>query len=268
MTKPMLKRDGILTGVVLTTFFCLFILAQASQDKPKDLVLDSQESLQTAALQAAIPSSAKIVPPLHSTKATEIETTLTTTETEIKNTSLLASNGKEVIEDPTTSAVEKTTPKESVTVTPLAPPLQAAPDTVHYSEELRQRIIEATNKFRQANKVSSLAYDATLQNNAQKYSATLLAGNFLSHTSKQGCDMSCRFKNDNFNARAWGENLAVLKFDSLPDSDEVAAYFMREWAKSAGHRDNLLSQLFTHQGIGVAIGEHAIYVTVQFADPL
>jgi len=57
----------------------------------------------------------------------------------------------------------------------------------------------------------------------------------------------------------------MVKFDDTLSITEVANMFMSGWRKSSGHRANLLSSDFTHQGVGVAKSNGAIYVVVQFS---
>jgi uncharacterized protein YkwD len=137
-----------------------------------------------------------------------------------------------------------------------------------YMAEIARLIQQQTNAFRVANKLSPLTSDGALVRNATAYSRTLLAGHFLSHTDKTGCDMTCRFTRAGYtNAWAWGENLADLTFSERPTAAYVANYFMQAWEKSAGHRENLLTSKYTNTGIGVAMDNHSIYVTVQFSEP-
>jgi uncharacterized protein YkwD len=272
MTKPMLIRDGVLTGVVLTTFFCLFVLAQAFHEEPLESAAQVYVPVQSTTLQASAASSLSNTPSTFQTAPEDSGTSPHITEP-------VPLEKEETVPEPSSAfATERTSTKKSgqnkpstieaaATQSAVTPP-PSKEDTATFETELRQMIISETNNFRKKNKVSLLSYEYTLEKNARAYSRTLLSGNFLSHTDTKGCDMSCRFKRDGFVAQAWGENLAVLKFSDMPSAREVATYFMREWEKSEGHRENLLSPKFTHQGIGVAISNKAIYVTVQFADPL
>lgn len=140
-------------------------------------------------------------------------------------------------------------------------------DQDDYLTKIADLIKEQTNAFRRSHKLSALKSDSVLSGNATKYSNTMLAGKFLSHTDQNDCNMSCRFVRDNYQAWAWGENLAVLHFSEQPSPEYVASYFMREWKKSVGHRENILSSRYTTEGTGIAMSKNIIYVTVQFAQP-
>ena len=139
--------------------------------------------------------------------------------------------------------------------------------TDEFTQTLVQEIAKLTNEFRIKSKRQALATDNDLADNATNYSQHLLTNNFLSHTDKRGCDISCRFLNNSYLAQAWGENLAMLSFDDRPSVEYVANLFMTQWKKSASHRENLLSSAFTHQGIGVTFDQNKIYMVVHFAYP-
>lgn len=136
-----------------------------------------------------------------------------------------------------------------------------------YTQALITELTEKTNQFRQEHKLLPLKPDPLLSRNATRYSSELLAQAYLSHINKSGCDISCRFAKDGYVAQAWGENLALVSFEERPSVAFVAHFFMSQWEASSGHRDNLLSPLFTLQGIGVSFDKSAVYVAVHFAQP-
>ena len=140
--------------------------------------------------------------------------------------------------------------------------------TVSFADAFRQRVFELTNEFRVREGLKALTMSAELTKNATTYSTSMLKYNRLEHTDKLGCDLACRFLRDGYRASSWGENLAHYSFTDEPTVEEVAQFFMREWKKSAGHRANLISPVFTETGIGISQTTTNIYVTVHFALPL
>jgi uncharacterized protein YkwD len=217
--------------------------------------------------RAPLPTSmpAAVVVPTLPTDSASSSDDVTSTDT--------ASATPQVSTDHTLQTPSKPLSKVAVkTVAPKPPVLKPAPTAAQidaaYMTEITRLIQQQTNAFRAANKLSSLKLDSILTRNATSYSRTLLAGNFLSHTDKSGCDMTCRFTRDGYtNASAWGENLADLKFSERPSAEYVASYFMRAWEKSAGHRENLLTPGYSHTGIGISMDARSIYVVVQFSEP-
>ncbi len=147
----------------------------------------------------------------------------------------------------------------------VTPPQPKAAQSSEFASELIKLIEKETNAFRRANNLDTLSREPVLEQNAKRYGETMLSGDFMSHTNKAGCDLTCRFKADGYVTNAWGENLAMIKFDDPLSAKEVADFFMTGWKKSSGHRENLLSSDFRYQGIGVAYSHNAVYVSVQFA---
>jgi uncharacterized protein YkwD len=154
-------------------------------------------------------------------------------------------------------------PKQSVVV-----PAVEYTSSKGFKQELISLIQAQTNAFRKKNGLPPLQLDAALAQQALSHSTDMLIEDFFSHTNTSGCDFTCRFNASGYDARAWGENLAQYTFSDFPTAQEVANNFMSGWQKSAGHRENLLGESFTYQGIGVAMDDETIYVTVDFAEPL
>lgn len=145
----------------------------------------------------------------------------------------------------------------------------AEDDTKPNSFELAvaKKIHQLTNETRLEQGLSALRYDPALAGPSFNYSLAMQTENFFSHTDPSGCGMTCRFAKTKYKASAWGENLALWQSSYAPGVDEVAEYFVREWKKSAGHRENLLSAIYTNEGIGVSVKGNKILVTVHFAKP-
>lgn len=166
--------------------------------------------------------------------------------------------GAEVIKKPVAPSVSAPapTPQPNTTVTNSA-----------FGTEVTALITAATKKLRQNESLPSYSVDSALAASAKKYSSRLLAGNYLAHIDTNGCDLTCRFDESGYAASSWGENLAMMEYDERPSAEYVANFFMTQWQKSAGHRKNILSPTFTHQGIGVSVANGKIYVVVHFALP-
>ena len=189
--------------------------------------------------------------------------------TEIATSRDEATTSHEVRNPVVTKSASHTTknPPAKTATKPITSAVQTTETDAQYITTLVRLINEQSNTFRKSHGLSLFTTDAELVHNATAYSKTMLAGNFLSHSDKKGCDMTCRFTRDGYNAWAWAENLAVLNFGDRPTPEYVANYFMTAWEKSADHRANLLNPVYTEDGIGVAVNGTRIYVTVQFAEP-
>ena len=90
---------------------------------------------------------------------------------------------------------------------------------------------------------------------------------YFAHDSLEGCDAGCRLLASSYKFLAWGENIAWRDSVSQNSPEELAAHFVEAWMDSPGHRRNILSEKFSHEGIGAyKITDH-IYITVNFAKP-
>lgn len=158
-------------------------------------------------------------------------------------------------------------PREPVHLKPASTDVHQTAPAVSFAEAFTKRVFELTNEFRSNENLPPLIISTDLTKNATRYSQYMLQNKRLAHTDLLGCDLKCRFMNDGYKAQTWGENLAHYSFSDEPNVEDVAEFFMREWIKSAGHRANLVSPLFTKTGIGIAKDNHSIYVAVHFALP-
>lgn len=187
---------------------------------------------------------------------------------EVRGASAASSSEEHESKNPTLPRTHTTNVLTPIVSKKTAAPAQSvAPQATIDLLALSQRIHELTNAERAKEGLAALSYDTTLARNARRYSESMQKNNLLSHTDLLGCNMTCRFSRDRYIALAWGENLARWRSSYAPSLEEVATYFVREWKKSSGHRENLLSETFTQEGIGVAMDGNEIYVTVHFAEP-
>lgn len=132
---------------------------------------------------------------------------------------------------------------------------------------LSSEIHRLTNVERQRAGVSTLVQDTALAAIAKRHSEDMAQHNYFSHTAPNGCTLTCRLSKAGYKAQAWGENIAWRSSSKLPEAKELAAYFMNQWMNSEGHRHNILSGNFTHEGVGLARIGNKVYVTVDFAKP-
>jgi len=112
---------------------------------------------------------------------------------------------------------------------------------------------------------TDLGLDERLSKLAQKRSEDMLELNYFSHTSPNGCDIVCNFEESGYETLEWGENIARYEPFNQKTAQVVAEIFVEKWLKSSSHRGNLLSDQFAYQGIGAAVRDGEIIVTVIFA---
>jgi uncharacterized protein YkwD len=204
------------------------------------------ENLNAAVIHTTYPAASPLVETLPATETRKVDTSILLTETVPEESPNIDSASKPPV------ASEKTK-------------VQSIPTTIPASAGLVELLESLTNASRMQNSLTALAMDSRLNQLAKARSAEMIELRYFSHTSLNGCDLKCRFTDSNYTALSWGENLAESTTYDMMSREELAKMFMQKWLKSDGHRDNIMSDQFTHQGIGVAQTDNRIVVTVIFA---
>lgn len=145
--------------------------------------------------------------------------------------------------------------------------IETVPLSQNDKELLQKKIHSLTNLSRSQNNLAPFTLDRQLSSLSMERSIDMIEHSYFSHSSSDGCDLACRFKKNQYNTEAWGENLATMNDYHSHAPDELASEFMGSWLKSSRHRDNILSEKFTHHGIGIASNGNTVIVTVVFAKP-
>lgn len=217
--------------------------------------------------------------------AKSLDTLAITTETPTATTSLASSTrsgGASVIHNETSPssapARSSATTLPSRTLSPASPVKTQKPRTSsapvaqpasHSStfslQGVASELHSRTNAARTNKGLTKLTYDVILASLAQARSADMAKNNYFSHTSPNGCDLTCHFSSLNYVATSFGENLAeYTEYHEFTESG-LAAEFITMWLNSSGHRANMLSSDFTREGIGIAAKGDRVVVTVVFA---
>jgi len=127
------------------------------------------------------------------------------------------------------------------------PEPSAAPDPDDLlSEATVVEVLKLVNAERSAVGLAPLIYypplsEAALAHAADQYYFNCLTS--LTHTGTDGSNSGQRIVRTGFTVRTWGENIAC--------NQRTPAEAMRGWMNSPGHRQNILSDRFTHIGISI-----------------
>ncbi|WLD95035.1 CAP domain-containing protein [Alkalihalobacillus sp. AL-G] len=124
---------------------------------------------------------------------------------------------------------------------------------VEKAEELQ--IFSITNVIREQYGVGPLQWHEETAEVAYQHSKEMKAENYFSHTSPVAGDLSDRLESQEINYVQAGENIAANYIDG------IAAVI--GWLNSEGHRKTMLSDEYTHLGVGV----HQKYYTQNFIVP-
>ena len=125
--------------------------------------------------------------------------------------------------------------------------------------ELEKEMLGLVNKDRKEHQKKPLEYHEGLAKIARAHSADMVENMFFSHKSKTTGNVGERLWAAKIKVRTCSENIAMNR------SMEFA---QARLMKSPGHRANILSELYTHCGIGIVRASHGVlYVTQVFGTP-
>jgi uncharacterized protein YkwD len=152
-------------------------------------------------------------------------------------------------------------------------------------EAARQAIHEAVNAEREQQSFNTLTWDKELAAIAQQYAERMAEEDFFSHESPDGETFDDRYQEAGYECRVdvsgneyltGGENIAYTFFQEEIRRDDGSTVFydtptelgqgvVKQWMQSPGHRENILTEPWQNEGIGVAMTEdEKVYVVQNF----
>ncbi|MCP8615972.1 CAP domain-containing protein [Salirhabdus salicampi] len=108
--------------------------------------------------------------------------------------------------------------------------------------EFERRVVELTNEERRNNGLSELKIDTQLSGIARTKSEDMQANNYFSHTSPTYGSPFDMIRDNGVDYQSAAENIA----QGQQSPEEV----VQSWMNSEGHRKNILTEEFTHIGVG------------------
>jgi len=122
------------------------------------------------------------------------------------------------------------------------------------------------NSDRASYSLPALIHDTDLQEVAAAHSEDMYIREFFNHENPDGDSVTQRCNDAGIEWSILGENIA---FVNLNGNDSVDPVVMAEDSLmgSPSHRDNILSPLFTHVGVGIATDGEKYYFTQVFMVP-
>ncbi len=157
--------------------------------------------------------------------------------------------------------------------------------------QLERRVQRLINQERLRHHLPSLKWDERLRKVAYQHSLSMARNNYFSHTNERGespmqrgfrAGLRCsRTTPSGLRRKGIGENLfqnhlysAIIYRVSRTGrtrryrwshAREIISSTVRGWMESPTHRQNILSRLYTHGGVGVAISlDGKVYITHNF----
>lgn len=133
------------------------------------------------------------------------------------------------------------------------------------AERTEQLVAAGANDARTERGLPALAYDADLAAVAETHSERMAAGGFVNHTWPDGTTVADRYAAAGIDCRG-GENVYFTPNGALRVSEAaLAETVVRAWLGSPGHREALLNEDYSRQGIGVVVSDDGgVYVTQDF----
>lgn len=117
---------------------------------------------------------------------------------------------------------------------------------------MEQQIFDMTNQIRDQHGLSQLEWEDAVSDVAFLHSRDMEENDYFSHETPDGDGLKERLSSQDVYYLAAGENIAAM----YPD----AAAAMEGWMNSESHREALLSDHYTHLGVGV----YRLYYTQNF----
>ncbi|MDS0296648.1 CAP domain-containing protein [Halogeometricum luteum] len=133
------------------------------------------------------------------------------------------------------------------------------------AQRVQEFVHDAVNARRSEEGVSTLQYSADLQEVAVSHSEDMAEDGYFAHDSPSGETMEDRYEQFGIDCRLSGENIAQTWYKEHVQTDDGEQYYdtnkalaegiVTQWMNSPGHRENLLRDRFSKEGIGIAVVE-------------
>jgi uncharacterized protein YkwD len=152
-------------------------------------------------------------------------------------------------------------------------------------ERLEKSIHGLINRERAAKGLKPLAWDAKLAAIARGHSADMAKRGYFAHASPEGADFEARYARARYKCfipvgnvvHGGAENIArddlwakittagERKYYDWHSEEDLARRTVDGWMKSPGHRANILTPHWLHEGLGVTVARDLkVYVTEDF----
>ncbi|WP_162224342.1 CAP domain-containing protein [Halorussus amylolyticus] len=151
-------------------------------------------------------------------------------------------------------------------------------------DRIEDLVHEHVNERRSDHGLGAVDFDTDLREIARSHSEDMAENDYFSHESPDGETRSDRYDEFGYDCRAYidesryytgGENIAYTYYDAnvatddgtvrYTTADELAEGVVRGWMNSEGHRENILTEAWNNEGIGVYVtSEGKVYATQNF----
>ncbi|WP_266074776.1 CAP domain-containing protein [Haladaptatus caseinilyticus] len=192
----------------------------------------------------------------------------------------------------TTTPQATTTPPETTTAQPTSTttsettsPTTTSSESDGFDRRDVERLVhQFVNEERTERGLDPISFDTELRDIARSHSADMAARSYFSHTSPEGDNFVDRYEQAGYTCRAptgdgsslpGGENIAQTWYDRSINTDdgtvrytterELARGLVNQWMNSQGHRENILTDAWQNEGIGIYVTDDGkVYATQNF----
>jgi uncharacterized protein YkwD len=154
---------------------------------------------------------------------------------------------------------------------PPQPPPPIDPKTQMTALETRIFEIVQDERHKLNSDARSLALDSELVGVARERSADMAQNNYIAHASPEGVTSASLIMDEDQDFQGLlGENLAAQPFLRARgvDVETFAHRFVDTWLASPAHKDNLSYIAYDRTGVGAAVNDDTVYVTLLLATDL
>ena len=135
-------------------------------------------------------------------------------------------------------------------------------------QALAAAVMRESNARRAEAGLTALSMDSSLADSARRFSQKMRDMAFFAHDAPDGESLAQRLPGDMLGRYAQlGENLWSAKGALDWRSDSLSTQATEDWILSPSHRDNLLEPIYDVAGVGVAVAEDQVFVTMLYARP-
>lgn len=153
------------------------------------------------------------------------------------------------------------------------------PNETGYDTEIdeitvEQLVSEFINEVRMERDLDPLTDDSDVANVSRAHSADMAERQYVGHHSPDGEGPQDRIDRAGVDCRV-GENIAQTWFDrpvrtddgvvSLESEEELATHLVTQWMDSPDHRQNILSEEYSSEGVGIVVTDDGqVFATQKF----
>jgi uncharacterized protein YkwD len=156
-------------------------------------------------------------------------------------------------------------------VAPPQPPPPIDPKTQMIALETRILELVQDERHKLNPDARALALDSELVGVARERSADMAQNNYIAHASPEGVTSASLIMDEDQDFQGLlGENLAAQPFSRARgvDVETFAHRFVDTWLASPAHKDNLSYIAYDRSGVGAAVNDDTVFVTLLLATDL